>query len=168
MTLAELYAAIEEVNESKITSSEFIERTYGYIKDVVDNSQAPDKEEMFQDIVVCLMEKINRGVKFNRTFFKWQLQTEIDRRIVDDTKEILDNLSYTMDTDMIAMRITISNMRTALTDRENRIIRDRFYNDMTLQEVGKELGVSGDRIRQIECKALRKMRRHSYSLKDFI
>jgi len=49
-----------------------------------------------------------------------------------------------------------------LTDRERRVLDLRFGlsdgNSRTLEEVGKELGVTRERIRQIEAKALRKLR----------
>jgi RNA polymerase primary sigma factor len=61
-----------------------------------------------------------------------------------------------------------------LSDRERRIITLRFglENDrpMTLEEVGKEFNVTRERIRQIEAKALRKLRHPSRSrkLKDYL
>ena len=45
-----------------------------------------------------------------------------------------------------------------LTPREKKVIKMRFYNEMTYEEVGKEFDVTRERIRQIESKALRKMR----------
>ena len=53
-----------------------------------------------------------------------------------------------------------------LTDREASVIRRRFGIDCkehTLEAVGKELGVTRERIRQIESKALRKLRHPSRS-----
>lgn len=45
-----------------------------------------------------------------------------------------------------------------LTEREAKVIRNRYEGCMTLMEIGNELGVTGDRIAQIEAKALRKLR----------
>ena len=61
-----------------------------------------------------------------------------------------------------------------LTEREQRVLRLRFGLDdgraRTLEEVGKEFNVTRERIRQIEAKALRKLRHPSRSrkLKDYI
>ncbi len=61
-----------------------------------------------------------------------------------------------------------------LTDREQRVLKLRFGLDdgkaRTLEEVGKEFKVTRERIRQIEAKALRKLRHPSRSrkLKDFL
>jgi RNA polymerase primary sigma factor len=56
-----------------------------------------------------------------------------------------------------------------LTERERRIIILRFGLEdgrfRTLEEVGKEFGITRERIRQIEAKALRKLRHPSYSRK---
>ncbi|WP_276709223.1 RNA polymerase sigma factor RpoD [Eubacterium ruminantium] len=61
-----------------------------------------------------------------------------------------------------------------LTDREQKVLRLRFGLDdgraRTLEEVGKEFSVTRERIRQIEAKALRKLRHPSRSrkLKEFL
>ena len=65
-------------------------------------------------------------------------------------------------------------MLGTLTDRERKVLRLRFGLDdgrqRTLEEVGKEFDVTRERIRQIEAKALRKLRHPSRSkkLKDYL
>jgi RNA polymerase sigma factor (sigma-70 family) len=46
-----------------------------------------------------------------------------------------------------------------LSPREERVIRLRFMRDLELRTVGEQFGVTPDRIRQIECRGLRKMKR---------
>lgn len=68
----------------------------------------------------------------------------------------------------------LEDVLDTLTDREENVLRLRFGlddgNTRTLEEVGKVFGVTRERIRQIEAKALRKLRHPSRSkrLKDFM
>jgi len=74
----------------------------------------------------------------------------------------------------ILRRKEIDSVLKTLTDREEKVIRMRYGLDdgvpKTLEEVGKEFCVTRERIRQIEAKALRKLRHPNRSkrLKDFI
>jgi RNA polymerase primary sigma factor len=68
----------------------------------------------------------------------------------------------------------LDDVLDTLTDREKRVLELRFGIEdgrpRTLEEVGKEFGVTRERIRQIEAKALRKLRHPSRSrkLKDYL
>jgi RNA polymerase primary sigma factor len=68
----------------------------------------------------------------------------------------------------------VEDVLASLTGRERRVLQLRFGLDdgrsRTLEEVGKEFGVTRERIRQIEAKALRKLRHPSRSkkLKDYL
>ena len=68
----------------------------------------------------------------------------------------------------------IGDILLTLTEREEQVLRLRFGLDdgspKTLEEVGQMFGVTRERIRQIEAKALRKLRHPSRSrkLKDFL
>ncbi|MDR3052082.1 MAG: RNA polymerase sigma factor RpoD [Oscillospiraceae bacterium] len=72
------------------------------------------------------------------------------------------------------MKEQLMNVLDTLTQREEKVLRLRFGLDdgrqRTLEEVGKEFNVTRERIRQIEAKALRKLRHPSRSkkLKDFL
>ncbi len=72
------------------------------------------------------------------------------------------------------MKEQLMNVLDTLTPREEKVLRLRFGLDdgrqRTLEEVGKEFNVTRERIRQIEAKALRKLRHPSRSkkLKDFL
>ncbi len=72
------------------------------------------------------------------------------------------------------LREQLSEVLSTLTEREQKVLRLRFGLDdgraRTLEEVGKEFNVTRERIRQIEAKALRKLRHPSRSrkLKDYL
>lgn len=72
------------------------------------------------------------------------------------------------------LRENIDEVLSALTDREAKVLRMRFglagNKMMTLEEVGRKFGVTRERIRQIEAKALRKLKHPSRrkKLQDFL
>ena len=72
------------------------------------------------------------------------------------------------------LKETTTSVLTALTEREAKVLRMRFGIDMntdhTLEEVGRQFSVTRERIRQIEAKALRKLRHpaRSEQLRSFI
>ena len=79
-----------------------------------------------------------------------------------------DSVSTTM------LKETLLSVLNSLTPREEKVLRLRYGVDdgrpRTLEEVGREFNVTRERIRQIEAKALRKLRHPSRSkhLKDFL
>ena len=80
----------------------------------------------------------------------------------------VDAATYTL------LREQLSEALETLTEREQKVLRLRFGLDdgrpRTLEEVGREFNVTRERIRQIEAKALRKLRHPSRSrkLKDYL
>ena len=109
-----------------------------------------------------------------------EIAAEIDMP-VDKVREIMrvaqepvsletpaDAASHTM------LREQLSDVLSTLTPREAKVLKLRFGledgRSRTLEEVGKEFNVTRERIRQIEAKALRKLRHPSRSrkLKDYL
>ena len=86
----------------------------------------------------------------------------------DDASQPSEEASYTL------LREQLEDVLATLTSREQQVLRMRFGlqdgKPHTLEEVGKEFDVTRERIRQIESKALRKLRHPSRSkkLKDFL
>ena len=89
---------------------------------------------------------------------------------IEDEKTITpsDSVAFTM------LKEQLLGVLDTLTPREEKVLRLRYGIDdgkpRTLEEVGKEFNVTRERIRQIEAKALRKLRHPSRSkkLKDFL
>ena len=86
----------------------------------------------------------------------------------DEASQPSEEASYTL------LREQLEEVLGTLTDREQEVLRMRFGlrdgKPHTLEEVGKEFDVTRERIRQIESKALRKLRHPSRSkkLRDFL
>ena len=86
----------------------------------------------------------------------------------DDAMSPADQVAYTL------LKEQLLDAMKSLTAREEKVLRLRFGLDdgrqRTLEEVGREFNVTRERIRQIEAKALRKLRHPSRSkkLKDYI
>jgi RNA polymerase primary sigma factor len=72
------------------------------------------------------------------------------------------------------LREQVRNVLQFLSERERQVLEMRFGlmdgRDHTLEEVGRKFGVTRERIRQIEAKALRKLRHPSRSkvLRDYL
>jgi RNA polymerase primary sigma factor len=100
----------------------------------------------------------------------------LDRTIGEDEETtigslIADEASLAPDTDVIEteLQTQMQQMLATLTPRERRILRLRFGleggQDRTLDEVGREFGLTRERVRQIEARALGKLRHPSRSRK---
>jgi RNA polymerase primary sigma factor len=100
-----------------------------------------------------------------------QEPVSIDASIGDDEDNTLidfipdDGLNPLQFTEKQAFREEVNNILQTLTPREETVIRMRLGFDdnraKTLEEVGRELGVTRERIRQIETKAIRRLRHPS-------
>jgi RNA polymerase primary sigma factor len=98
-----------------------------------------------------------------------QEPTSLDAPVGEDGDAILGDLIKAPDTvdpqaaaEVSALQRMVGEALADLTPREQRVLRMRFgiggATDHTLEEIGKEFGVTRERIRQIEAKALEKLR----------
>ena len=105
------------------------------------------------------------------------LETPIGEEEDSHLGDFIEDEQSAAPTDVVAgsmLKEQLINVLDTLTPREEKVLRLRYGIDdgkpRTLEEVGKEFNVTRERIRQIEAKALRKLRHPSRSkrLKDFI
>lgn len=102
-----------------------------------------NKEEYFEGL---WRDKFDLEYKPNEYFE--EISTEKDFSLIgilenEDKKEEIKNL--------------LEKITAKLPERDQRVIRARFYEGKTYQEIGKELKLTRERIRQIEPKAIRKL-----------
>ena len=135
-----------------------------------------DDEDKVQDIYLAALEMenvetSNPSLKMKRSFDKIANKTvEEECEITEDIEMNLFNCLWESTvnefTNLIA-RNCIDKVLSELNEREIKVLNMRFGLDgnepMTLEAIGNEFKVSGDRIRQIEAKALRKLRHPSRS-----
>jgi DNA-directed RNA polymerase specialized sigma subunit len=74
---------------------------------------------------------------------------------IEGVKQIMSDNSVEK---MIAQSQVLRQLDTRLNNTQKKVIDMRFHQEMTLEETGKVLGLSRERIRQIECQSLRMMR----------
>lgn len=138
------------------------------------NGHAPTDEEIMakMDISKRLLKRIRQAAQFPLSL-EMEIGEEMDSTLADfieddsdqapDDKAVYQLLCECMD-DVLA----------SLTAREGRVLQLRFGlqdgRTYTLEEVGQKFGVTRERIRQIEVKALSKLRHPRYSrrLRDFL
>lgn len=91
--------------------------------------------------------------------FKREQTADIQMESLLDHPEVLQLPAPQVDDNLEAQIEGMEEALETLPDKERKVLLERFYNDKTLEETGKELGgTNRERIRQIENNALRKMR----------
>ena len=134
----------------------------------------PTPEELAEKLGMPV-EKVRRVLKLAREplSIETPVGDEEDGRLGDliEDKDAMQPIDAAIQSDL---RETTTRVLASLTPREERILRMRFgigmNKDHTLEEVGQQFSVTRERIRQIEAKALRKLKHPSRSriLRSFL
>ncbi|EMI12302.1 rna polymerase sigma factor [Bacillus stratosphericus LAMA 585] len=139
-----------------------------------DLGREPTPEEIAEDMDLT-PEKVREILKIAQE--PVSLETPIGEEDDSHLGDFIEDQEATSPSDHAAYELLkeqLEDVLDTLTDREENVLRLRFGLDdgrtRTLEEVGKVFGVTRERIRQIEAKALRKLRHPSRSkrLKDFL
>ncbi len=106
----------------------------------------------------------------NKTKIKKELVVESNRVLyaLDRQREIESGFSFTDYIDSSVDNENLLNALETLPQRERTVLEKLYFQDETLEEVGEEFSVSRERIRQLENKALRKIRRYAPELKTLL
>lgn len=139
-----------------------------------DLGREPSPEEIGKEMDLT-PEKVREILKIAQE--PVSLETPIGEEDDSHLGDFIEDQDATAPSDAAAYELLkeqLEDVLDTLTDREENVLRLRFGLDdgrtRTLEEVGKVFGVTRERIRQIEAKALRKLRHPSRSkqLKDFL
>ncbi|HAB33758.1 MAG TPA: RNA polymerase sigma factor RpoD, partial [Exiguobacterium sp.] len=139
-----------------------------------DLGREPSPEEISKEMEIT-PEKVREILKIAQE--PVSLETPIGEEDDSHLGDFIEDQDATAPQDAAAYELLkeqLEDVLDTLTDREENVLRLRFGLDdgrtRTLEEVGKVFGVTRERIRQIEAKALRKLRHPSRSkrLKDFL
>ncbi len=134
----------------------------------------PTSEEIGQDMEVA-PEKVREILKISQE--PVSLETPIGEEDDNHLGDFIEDRSALAPADAASYQLLkeqVEDVLETLNHRERRVLQLRFGLDdgrsRTLEEVGREFGVTRERIRQIEAKALRKLRHPSRSrkLRDFL
>ena len=155
---------VETINKVKKVSSQLLHA----------NGREPSAEEIAEELDMPV-EKVREIMRVAQepVSLETPIGEEEDSHLGDfipddDAPAPADAASHTL------LKETLGSVLDSLTPREEKVLRLRFGledgRSRTLEEVGKEFNVTRERIRQIEAKALRKLRHPSRSkkLKDFL
>ncbi|MGI5959928.1 MAG: RNA polymerase sigma factor RpoD [Massiliimalia sp.] len=155
---------VETINKVKKVSSQLLHK----------NGHEPSAEEI-ADVLDMPIDKVREIIRAAQepVSLETPIGEEEDSHLGDfiqddEAPAPADVASHTL------LKEQLDDVLSTLTEREEKVLRLRFGledgRSRTLEEVGKEFDVTRERIRQIEAKALRKLRHPSRSkkLKDFI
>ena len=155
---------IDQINKIRQTSRQLTQ----------EKSREPTMEEIAERMEIPI-EKVAKILRVEREPISMQTPTgEHEDAYIG---ELIEDPAATHPIDTVMTRNMSESARgllNGLTPRESKVLRMRFgiemNNEYTLEEVGKQLDVTRERIRQIEAKALRKLRngRRTAALRELI
>lgn len=150
---------IETIHKLLRTSRQILQET----------GREPSPEELAERSAMPL-EKVRRALRIAKE--PVSLETPVGDEEESPLSDFIEDKSVVMPLDAAiqeSLRQTTSDVLKTLATREEQILRRRFgigvRGDQTLEEVGQHFAVTRERIRQIEAKALRKLKHPSRSRK---
>jgi len=150
---------IETINKLVRTSRQFLH----------EQGREPTPEEMAERLSMPL-EKVRKVMKIAKEPIS--LETPIGDEEDSHLGDFIEDKNAIIPVDSAIqsnLKETVTRVLASLTPREERVLRMRFgigmNTDHTLEEVGQQFSVTRERIRQIEAKALRKLKHPSRSRK---
>ena len=153
---------IETINKLVRTSRQFLH----------EQGREPTPEEMAERLSMPL-EKVRKVMKIAKEPIS--LETPIGDEEDSHLGDFIEDKNAVIPVDAAIqanLKETVTRVLASLTPREERVLRMRFgigmNTDHTLEEVGQQFSVTRERIRQIEAKALRKLKHPSRVAEDAV
>lgn len=152
----------------KYTHEELNKRCEKYFEELTEKGIDPDE---IQDLCVIFLENGGRKYVPKRYLKEKAIKEEFEKELApfaEDNKDAvyyIDPISYADD-----LYERLYNILITLTKRETSVLYYRFGENLTLDQTKKIFNVTRERIRQVEAKALRKIRHpwRSRNIRDFV
>lgn len=161
------------------------------------NSKANNIYKIYEEILTIINQKYKTDEQFQNSIleneieeFAWDIATKFLCENTENKSDLLKHINleceklvnikekeiplkdiYFYSSDYLTknemLKQFMNDLFKTLNDKEMFIIKERFFNDKTYKEIGEELGITNERIRQIEAKVLKKLRLPKYHLSPY-
>jgi len=172
------------LDESAAVKNQIVQANLRLVVSIAKRHVSPTQDfwELVSDGNVSLMRAVDkfdftRGFKFS-TYASWAIMKNFARslpeqgrqreRLISGREELLDRVASPPAEEfenehLPAVRASVERMLAALDERERVILRQRYGLDsygepQTLEQIGRRLGVSKERVRQLEARAMSRLR----------
>jgi RNA polymerase sigma factor (sigma-70 family) len=147
--------------------SEILDVGYQWLWGVINFRYIPKTDEgpstrKLLDYFGCQFKDIFPTTELKKIAGEYVLTREIPQEnILSWGSDEMKQISYKHDFTKVDLEVDMEEALNALPQRDKDVLRLRYIENMELLEVGKELGITRERVRQIEARAFRRLKHPS-------